>query len=164
MKSADLIVEADFPVTTALFAKQLNQNGVTAPLVMSAAGQYVVGGLAPAAALTKAVYFHPCDAPARDTPQAKAYVQAYQAKFPSDNVVATNPFFYDAVNFLAAAIHKVGGNLDSGAIVNAIPGVSTDGVCGTVHSDSEHNLMHTAEIISAPTGKAVATYDNLPSS
>jgi branched-chain amino acid transport system substrate-binding protein len=165
MKGADIITGTGFPVTTALFYKQLFQNGITAPAVMGSDGLTIVGQkLAPAGALAKAVYLHPCDPLARTTPQAKAYAQAFKAKFPADDVLSSSPWFYDSVTFLAAAIDKANGSLDPAAIVTAMGSVSIEGVCGTFHADSEHNLLHTVELISATTGAAVATYDKMPSS
>jgi branched-chain amino acid transport system substrate-binding protein len=165
MKNADIVTGTGFPVTTALFVKQMWQNGVTAPDVMGSDGLTIVGQkLVPAAAIANDDYFHPCDAAAIGTPQANAYATAFKAKFPSDDILSSSPFFYDAVNFVAAAIQKAGGSLDSSALVNAMNTLSITGVCGPIQSDSNHNLTHSAEIISAANGQLVASYNNLPSS
>ena len=82
---------------------------------------------------------------------------AFKAKYPSDDILSSGAWVYDGVNFLAAAITSEGGSLDPAAIVKALGTVSTSGVCGTFHADSEHNVQHTVEIVSAATGADVQT-------
>jgi branched-chain amino acid transport system substrate-binding protein len=164
MKGADIVTGTGFPVTTALFVKQMYQNGVTAPDVMGSDGLSIVGQkLAPAAALAKDWYFHPCDSEALTTPEATGYVSSFKAKYPSDDILSSSPFFFDAVNLVAAAVQKAG-STDPAPLVSAIGSLSIQGVCGPIQSDANHNLTHSAEIIEAGTGKLAATYNNLPSS
>ena len=164
MKGADIVTGTGFPVTTALFVKQMFQNGITAPDVMGSDGLSIVGQkLAPAAALAKDWYFHPCDAEVLTTPEATGYVSSFKAKYPSDDTLSSSPFFFDAVNLVAAAVQKAG-STDPAALVSAIGSLSIQGVCGPIQSDADHNLTHSAEIIEAGTGKAAATYNNLASS
>jgi branched-chain amino acid transport system substrate-binding protein len=164
MKGTDIIAGTGFPVTSALFAKQLKQNGVNVPYVFGSEGQYVIGGnLDTASVLSNDVYLDSCDPSALSTSQAQAYVSAYNSAFPNGGLLSSSPNNYDAVNLVAAAIKKEGGSLQPSAIIKGLGSVSVTGVCGSLSADKYHNLFHEAEIISTTSGKALVVDKGLPS-
>jgi ABC-type branched-subunit amino acid transport system substrate-binding protein len=122
-------------------------------------------GLAPQSALEHDVYQSICDPDAVHNAQTDAFVAAYKAKFgASITQTATSvPYTFDAVNLLAAAVQKAGGDLSAAALIGALNSISYTGICGRYKSDAEHDMAHTAYIVSlAGGGKSlVTTYDNM---
>jgi branched-chain amino acid transport system substrate-binding protein len=164
MKGADVVASIGFPVIEATFVKDLYQNGITTQDVMSYAGPSIVAyGLAPKAALANDAMLDTCAPETLSTPVAKTYTQTYQAAHPTSNILGSGPDSYDAINLVAAAVKQDGGNLSPSALVSALSSVTYDGACGTYHSDSEHNMVHSVQILSGA-GAGLATYTNMASS
>lgn len=165
MKGADIITSIGFPVQDGIFIKQLYQNGITTQDVIGYDGPSIAAfGLAPKAALANDVMLDTCAPQALSTAPARAYTQAYKAKYPTANILASGPYTYDAVNLVAQAVKAAGGSLAPKDLIKALSSVSYDGACGAYHSDSEHNLFHAVQIISGADQSLVASYTNMKSS
>ena len=165
MKGADIITSIGFPVQDGIFIKQLYQNGITTQDVIGYDGPSIAAyGLAPKAALANDVMLDTCAPQALSTAQAKAFTQAYEAKYPTANILSAGTDVYDAVYLVAQAVKADGGSLAPKDITKALSSVSYDGACGTYHSDSEHNLEHSVQIISGADLSLVAGYTDMKSS
>lgn len=164
MKGADIVASIGFPVIEGTFVKDLVQNGITAPDLMSYGGPSVVAfGLAPQSALAHDYMEDTCAPQVLTTPAAQKFTQGYNASYSKDNILGSAPYMYDAVQFLAAAVKQAHGDISPGALAKAMSQVTVDGACGTYHSDSQHNLFHSVQILTA-TGQPLARYDNMASS
>ena len=165
-QDVDVTVSWSFPQIESLFLRQRAQHGITVPEIASVSGSVLVNqGLNTPEEFTGYHYVSQCDGDVADTPTADQFRTTYEAKYPGGTALSA-PTNYDSVRFIAAAIEKAG-SLDPSAIVKAMGEVSVDGVCGTLKSDSKHDLMHDMMIVSADGGKAnkelAATYSNLGS-
>ena len=170
MKGLDIIETNGFPQTDALFVKALGQNGITTPNVLTYGDETIQAfNLAPQSALENAVYQSNCDPDAVHSPEADAYVSAYKAKYGASvtQTATTVPQFYDAVYILAQAVKASGGDISPSALIGALNTMNYTGVCGNYKTDSEHNMGHTAWIVSLKGGpaskKLVTTYSNMTS-
>lgn len=165
MKGADIIVSNGFPQTEGVFVKDLAQNGITAPDVMSYAAPSIIAyGLAPKSALQNDYFLATCAPWTLSSPAAQNYTSSYKAKYPNDNILGSSPYIYDAVMALANAIKADGGDLSAGAINKALSTVSFDGACGPYKADAEHNLFHQTQILKAGDLTQVAIYSDMASS
>ncbi|TDB83583.1 ABC transporter substrate-binding protein [Actinomadura sp. KC216] len=166
-RGVDATVSWSFPTINSLFLRQRGQNGLTAPHFGDNSGGSILGGnLNPPAELKGYHYVIACDPDLSGTPEAKAYVQAYQAKYGPG---PTNPQLaqgYDGFRVLAAAIEKAGSS-EPEAVTKALESVQYQGVCGTYKADAENDLYHSDVIIDASGGlagrKLLQKYDNLTS-
>ncbi len=165
MKGVSNVVTTGFPVTEALFAKQMYQQGNLAPLTMSYGAYATVAfHLAPQEALSNDNFLSVCNAQTSTTALAKSYITAYEATYPQFPVLSSGPQGYDAIYLLAQAIKNDGGNTSSSAVAAALGKLKFNGVCGQYHSDSQHNMIHSVSIIStANTAEQLAAYTNLES-
>lgn len=165
MKGADIIVSNGFPQTEAVFVKDLQQNGINTPDVMSYAATTIVAyGMAPKAALANDFFLNTCAPPNLTSAAAKEYTSTYNAKYPKDNIIASSPFIYDAVEMVAQAVKADGGDLSASALNKALSTITYDGACGTYHSDAQHNLFHGVQIVKASNDSLVTNYTNMASS
>jgi branched-chain amino acid transport system substrate-binding protein len=153
MKGDDVVYEYGFPLVEAVFNTALAQNGITAPIMGDQSGDFLAAyGLNKPAELTKYAFTPFCYAPVLPTKQAKAYVASYSAAYPGQSLQTSTPYAYDAVELIGAAIKADGGNLSSSAITKALGNLTYQGVCGTYHSDTNHDLMHQVTIVSYANG------------
>jgi branched-chain amino acid transport system substrate-binding protein len=153
MKGDDVVFEYGFPLVEGVFNTALAQNGITAPIMGDQSGDFLAAyGLNKPAELTKYAFTPFCYAPVLPTKQAKAYVASYSAAYPGQSLQTSTPYGYDAVELIGAAIKKDGGNLSSSAITKALGTLTYQGVCGTYHSDANHDLMHQITIVSYANG------------
>lgn len=165
MKGADIVVSNGFPQTEAIFVKALSQNGITVPDVMSYAATTIVAyGMAPKAALANDFYLNTCDPQNVTTSAAKNYTSTYTAKYPKDNIIASSPFIFDAVEMVAQAVKADGGDLGASPLNKALSSITYDGACGQYHADAQHNLFHGVQIVKASDSSLVTAYNNLASS
>jgi len=153
MKGDDVVYEYGFPLVEAVFNTALAQNGITAPIMGDQSGDFLAAfGLNKPAELTKYAFTPFCYAPVLPTKQAKAYVASYSAAYPGQSLQTSTPYAYDAVELIGAAIKADGGDLSSSAITKALGNLTYKGVCGTYHSDANHDLAHQVTIVSYANG------------
>ncbi len=153
MKGADVVFEYGFPLVEAVFNRALTQNGISLPIMGDQSGNFLAAyGLNKPSELTQYTFTPYCFAPVLNTPQAKSYVSAYTAAYPGQSVQIATPYTDDAVNLLAAAIGKAGGSLSPSAIVKALGKITYNGICGTYHTDANHDLMHQVTLVSFANG------------
>lgn len=165
MTGADALVSGGFPAAEALYAKQLVQNGITAPLTMSYGAYATIAfKLAPQNVLDKDNWLSICQPQSSTSKQAKNYVANYAAKYPSANVVSSGPQNYDAVYALANAVKAGGGSLAPSSIIKHLATANFTGACGQYKTDNHHNMIHQVQVVSAgdPT-KNLGVYTNLSS-
>lgn len=165
MKGADALVSGGFPAAEALYAKQLAQNGITAPLTMSYGAYATIAfKLAPQNVLDKDNWLSICQPQSSTSPVAKSYVADYHAAYPTANVVSSAPQNYDAVYAVADAIKAGGGNLSPSSVIKNLAKANFTGACGQYATDKHHNMIHQVQVISAgdPT-KNLGVYQNLNS-
>lgn len=159
MKSVDAIIEGGFPVPVGIFNTALFQNGIHVPVMGNQLGLSLPAiGLNTAAELTKFSFTPYCYAKVMKTTAAKSYSAAYEAAYPGTNPADTTPYVYDAVNLLAAAIKDDGGNISPSAINKELAKITYSGVCGTYHTDSAHDMIHTVSIDSFSSGVDPGSY------
>jgi ABC-type branched-subunit amino acid transport system substrate-binding protein len=169
-KGADIATSNGFPQEEAIFVKDLAVNNLKVPDLMGNSGVSIADfNLAPWSAVAGNYTYTICDPDAVHNPVADAYTAAYKAKFPATTEVATSGGnVYDAVMSVAKAIEAENGSLAPADIVKGLETVTSNGVCGTYHSDAEHNMSHTMYIVqfgqTQNSSSKVAEYDNMPSS
>lgn len=164
MKGADIVVSNGFPTTEAVFVKDLAQNGITAPDVMSYAAPSIIAyGLAPKSALQNDYFLATCAPWTLSTPAAQNYTSSFKAKYPNDNILGSSPYIFDAVQALAQALKSDHADVSAGAINKALSNISFDGACGSYHADAEHNLFHQVQILKASDLTQVAIYTDMAS-
>jgi branched-chain amino acid transport system substrate-binding protein len=153
MKGDNVIFEYGFPLVESVFNTALSQNGITSPIMGDQSGNFLAAyGLNKPAELTKYAFTPFCYAPVLQTKQAKAYVTSYSASYPGQSLQTSTPYAYDAVELIGAAIKADGDNLSASAITNELGKITYQGVCGTYHSDANHDLMHQVTIVSYADG------------
>ncbi len=153
MKGESVVYEYGFPLVEAVFNTALSQNGINIPIMGDQSGNFLAAyGLNKPAELTKYAFTPYCFASVLNTPKANAYVKAYDAAYPGQSVQTATPYTYDAVEYLAKAIESEGGNLSSTAINKALAKITYNGICGTYHSDVNHDLIHQVTIVSFANG------------
>lgn len=159
MKGASVVMEFGFPTVEAVLNTALYQNGIHLPIAGDQSGTTLAGfDLNNAAELSDYTFTPYCYAASLSSPQAKAYEAAYVAAYPSSNPDQQDPYIYDSVELLAAAIKADGGNLSPSAINKEMDKITYKGVCGTYHADSGHDMMHTVSIDSFKSGISVAKF------
>lgn len=166
-RGVDATITWSFPTIDSLFLRQRRQNGLTVPTFSDNSGGSILGnGLNTAPELANYHYVIACDPDLSDSAEAKAYVQAYQAKYGPGS---TNPGLaqsYDAFHVLGEAIKKAG-STEAKAVTAALSTLSYTGVCGTYKSDEQNHLYHSDLVIDGSGGKAgrkqLARYDDLTS-
>jgi branched-chain amino acid transport system substrate-binding protein len=153
MKGDQVVYEYGFPLVEANFNTALSQNAIDAPIQGDQSGDFLAAfGLNKPAELTKYAFTPYCYAPVLSTKQAKAYVAAYSAAYPGQSLHTATPYVYDAVELIGAAIKADGGNLSSSAIIKELGKITYNGVCGTYHTDANHDLMHQVAMVSYANG------------
>jgi branched-chain amino acid transport system substrate-binding protein len=153
LKSVDLVFQDGFPTVLAVFDNELRADGYSGPIADGQSGDFLSAfGLVKSNVLDNYFYFPTCAADVLKTPQAEAYVTAYKAAYPGDSIRTAAPYGYDSVMFLAAAIKKDKGSLNSAQLVKTMGTMTYHGVCGTYHSDVDHDLAHQVTIVSLKNG------------
>jgi branched-chain amino acid transport system substrate-binding protein len=87
-----------------------------------------------------------CAAYSINTPEAKKFVSAYQAKYskePNDSVQGT---WYDAVYVLKEAIEQAGSS-EPKAVAAKLAKIDHKGICGPEKTDANHNMLHAVQIL-----------------
>ena len=167
MKGDDVIFEFGFPLVEAVFNTALSQNGITKPIIGDTSGATIAAyGFNKPAQLTNYAFNPFCYSAVLPTKQAKAYDAAYEAAYPGQSLLTAVPYTYDSVELLGAAIKAEGGSLSPTAITKELEKISYKGVCGTYHSDQNHDLMHQVTVVSLANGidpgTLAATYQEKP--
>jgi hypothetical protein len=140
------LVEANFNTA-------LSQNAINIPIQGDQSGDFLAAfGLNKPAELTKYAYTPYCYAPVLPTKQAKAYVSAYTAAYPGQSLHTATPYVYDAIEIIGAAIKANGGSLSSSGIIKQLGKITYNGVCGTYHTDVNHDLIHQVAMVSYANG------------
>jgi branched-chain amino acid transport system substrate-binding protein len=153
MKGDQVVYEYGFPLVEANFNTALSQNAINVPIQGDQSGDFLAAfGLNKPAELTKYAYTPYCYAPVLPTKQAKAYVTAYTAAYPGQSLHTATPYVYDAVELIGAAIKANGGSLSSSGIIKQLGKVTYNGVCGTYHTDVNHDLIHQVAMVSYANG------------
>ena len=153
MKGVSVVFEYGFPLVEAVFNTALSQNGISAPIMGDQSGNFLAAyGLNKPAQLSNYTFTPYCFAPVLQTKQAKSYVSAYSAAYPGQSVQIATPYTVDAVDLLAAAIRSAHGSLEPSAIDKALGKITFHGICGTYHTDANHDLMHQVTLVSFANG------------
>ena len=122
----DGVVTFDYPTPLGAFVKQMQDNGVTVPILGGAS----LGLAVDAKAITdpsKLVIIDDCVPAVEKSTTAKRFVKAYEKEFGyTPNYVSGQA--YDAVTLAADAVQKVGH--DPAAIEKAIAGTQQSPICG----------------------------------
>jgi branched-chain amino acid transport system substrate-binding protein len=151
VKGADAIINFGFQGTTTILAKQLDQNGVTIPLIGGQdTGSDVLNGAFPAAEAARTKVVANCNAHTDSSPAAQAFANAYNAihgSYPSQGATVT----YDSILMLGKAA-EAAGSTDPSKIEAALQTLTYQGVCGTYKSDGQHILLHNFEVLSFANG------------
>lgn len=122
----DSVLTIDYPTPLGAFVKQMQDNGMTVPILGGAS----LGLAVDSKAITdpsKLVVIDDCVPEIETSAAAKKFVKAYDKEFGyTPNYVSGQA--YDAVTLAADAVQKVGH--DPAAIRKAIAGTSTSPICG----------------------------------
>lgn len=143
-KNPDMVYYAGMYMAGALFAKQLHDAGVTAP-VMGGDGMYdaqyiELGGKSVAGDYTTCVGL-----PADKLPAAADFKAAYEAKYPGEAIGAFDAYAYDAAAaIITAAVEaaktagadKINSPAGRSALQKAVSAASFEGVTGPVSFDA----------------------------
>jgi len=122
----DGIVAFDYPNPFGVFVKQMQDNGMTVPILGGASLGLAVDSKAITDA-SKLVIIDDCVPAVEKSKTAKQFVKAYEKEFGyTPNYVSGQA--YDAVTLAAQAVQKVGH--DHAAIQKAIAGTTSSPVCG----------------------------------
>jgi branched-chain amino acid transport system substrate-binding protein len=145
--NAQAIWSWGYPTTDALVAKTASANGYSNYIMTFSVGGAARNGLIPTSLLTdKLMGVNPCAPYVLDTPEAKKFVTAYQAKYgkePNDSVSAT---WYDAVYVLKDAIEQAGSS-EPKAVAAKLAKTDHKGICGQEKTDANHNMIHSVQIL-----------------
>jgi len=167
LKNANLIMSFGFPTVEAVLNTQLAQNGYTGPIIGDQSGNFLAAyGLNTPAELANYTFTTYCYPPAYSSPQATSYTSAFEAAYPSANILTSTAYVYDSVYLMAAAVKSAGGSLTSSKLVSALGKITYKGACGVYHSDANHDLIHQVALITYASnpkqGSLAATYVELP--
>ncbi len=137
----------------ALLAKQASDAGIKAPL-MGGDGLYDAEYVNLAGAeQAEGDYCTSVGLPIDKLPNGQAFVDAYKAEYPNDEIAAYDAYAYDATNLIINAILKVakeqgadkaGSPAGKTAIIAAVAGTSTDGVTGAIAFDQNGDTTNKA--------------------
>ena len=125
-----------------LNATFLGGDGWDSPDLFSLAGAAANGG-----------FFSNHYSPEADTPEVKAFIAAYKAKF-NETPDALAALAYDAANLLIAAMQKAG-STENVKLRDALAGISFTGVSGTIKFDANRNPIKSAVVIEIKDSKQV---------
>ena len=85
-------------------------------------------------------------------PTAKAFLEAYHARFPNDDVHSYDAYGYEAINILLSVMEKTGPDREK--IIAALPSVDYKGVLGETKFDEKGDtLNHTITLFQVKDGK-----------
>jgi branched-chain amino acid transport system substrate-binding protein len=141
----------------ALLAKQASDAGIKAPLMGGDGlydGEYInLAGKEQA----EGDYCTSVGLPIDKLPNGQAFIDAFKAEYPNDEIAAYDAYAYDATNLIINAIlktakeqgvDKVASPAGRDAIIAAVAATSTDGVTGPISFDQNGDT----------TNKAITTY------
>jgi len=141
----------------ALLAKQASDAGIKAPLMGGDGlydGEYInLAGKEQA----EGDYCTSVGLPIDKLPNGQAFIDAYKAEYPNDEIAAYDAYAYDATNLIINAIlktakeqgaDKIASPAGKDAIIAAVAATSTDGVTGGISFDQNGDT----------TNKAITTY------
>lgn len=148
MKGADAATTWIYPNTLGVLSRQLQQNGISIPLITQSAMELAVnGGVVKPSEYPGGVYAVEACSPGAAAPDSKlgafdkAYRDAYKAPSFSGALSA-----YDGVYIAAAAAEKAG-SLDAKNINKALATVTYSGACGEYRADGAHVLGHDVSVV-----------------
>jgi branched-chain amino acid transport system substrate-binding protein len=143
---AEAVLSFNFPSPTALFAKQMADNGFDVPLFGFTSASFAVGSGLTGDAVSNLWGTDDC-APSVD-PEAEAFRDAYEAKHgPLPGTGYTVAEAYDAVMIAVQAV-EAAGSLDPQAVADAMRNETFDGVCAVYDADETQAMHHSSVIIS----------------
>jgi branched-chain amino acid transport system substrate-binding protein len=141
----------------ALLAKQASDAGIKAPLMGGDGlydGEYVkLAG----AEQAEGDYCTSVGLPIDKLPNGQAFIDAYKAEYPNDEIAAYDAYAYDAAKLIIDAVLKVAGEQGADkvatppgkdAIIAAVAATNTEGVTGAIAFDANGDT----------TNKAITTY------
>lgn len=144
LRDSDAILSWTFPNVLALQMNQMEQNGISTPVITGNSGPLVVTNeLAAGAAVRNLYAVTPC-APALGTaPKGREFAATYQEQH-GMTPTASATQAYDAIRILAAAMERAGSASDNAEIARALREQGwSDGACAPVyHSDGAQFLGH----------------------
>lgn len=160
--NVDVVAIWTYPSPTVVFVKQLEQNGVTAPIVSATSAAIAVqNGLLSGPAIAKLNVALACSPGAvGQTPALAAFTQAYQdryGKIPSANAA----YAYDAVKVAAAAATKAG-STDTEALKESLSSDTFPGACSPEYKADGANVLGHSSVVALYDGgqpKIEAEYD-----
>jgi branched-chain amino acid transport system substrate-binding protein len=146
MKSADAILDFNFPNPLGVLANQLVQNGVNVPhLATASAGVEANAGVVKGDALKNLRGVDECAPQTDKSPAAKKFLAAYRAAYGSAPLYSAAET-YDTMHVIVDAVQKAK-STDSAKLRQAVDSMSYKGVCGTYHPDAGNVLLHTAGLM-----------------
>jgi len=149
----DLIYYGGIYNAGALLAKQSSDAGVKAPL-MGGDGLYDAEYIKLAGAeAAEGDYCTSVGLPIDKLPNGQAFIDAYKAEYPNDEIAAYDAYAYDATNLIINAVLKVAKEQGADkvtspagrdAIIAAVAATSTDGVTGAIAFDQNGDTTNKA--------------------
>lgn len=164
MKNTDAVLAWTFPNVLALTVKQLQQNGITSPVIGASTTQIAVAAkLIPEDALDHLYGMVPCGlSVTASRAQSKAFTEEYVKRFgstPSPKAALT----HDAVWLVAEAMNQAGTTTDMEKIRATLETLKwSEGACQPVYqADGTHRLSHQVAAVKFAidgTAQEVGTY------
>jgi len=134
-----------------LIVRQTRGVGEKAPILLSEAN-YDPEFLKVAGSAAEGCYVTFLGSPPELLPSAKAFMTAYQARYPDVEVKAYDHYGYEAMNILLDLVQKVGPDREK--ILAALPSVDYKGVLGETRFDAKGDtLNHTITLFQVKDGK-----------
>lgn len=152
----DLIYYGGIYNAGALLSKQADDAGVKAPM-MSGDGCYDGEYIKLGGTQVEGDYCTSIGLPVDKLPAGQAFIDAYKAEYPTDDIAAYDAYSYDAANLIIQAVLKVAGEQGADkvltpagrdAVIAAVAATNTEGVSGAISFDANGDT----------TNKAVTTY------
>jgi len=122
-----------------LVVRQTRGVGEKAPMILSEAN-YDPEYLRVAGESAEGTYISFLGAPASVLPSAQAFVKAYQARFPKDELKAYDHWGYEATSIVLSLIEKVGP--DRAKILAELPKIKHEGVLGVTQFDEKGDTLN----------------------
>jgi branched-chain amino acid transport system substrate-binding protein len=120
-----------------LLLKQMRELGMADPLVFISGDGAMTSGLFDVAGESAdGAYLSIVGVPADELPSAKKFVDAYKARFPTEERKPFDHFGYEAANIIMAAIERAGGP-DRAKVIDELKKTRHEGVLGATQFDDK---------------------------
>jgi branched-chain amino acid transport system substrate-binding protein len=134
-----------------LLVRQARDVGIQAPFLLSEAS-YDPEFLRIAGPAAEGAYITFLGRPAALLPSARAFINAYHARYPGEELKAYDGYGYEAMNILLATLGKVGPNREK--VLAALPATDYKGVLGETRFDEKGDTTnHLITLFQVKNGK-----------